>query len=68
MDALKLSAVIRTIVTEGTIYFLAMLTLQIYVQISLALMEVWCLSIGLHPTSQSLTRIPQDVSQGYSMT
>jgi len=40
MNVLKLSAVVRTIVTEGTIYFLAMVTMQIYIQISVALMEV----------------------------
>ena len=40
MSVFRLSAVVRTIVTEGTIYFLAMVTLQIYIQLSLALMEV----------------------------
>ena len=41
MPVFKLSAVVRTIVTEGTIYFLAMLAMQIYTQMSFALTEVW---------------------------
>jgi len=32
MRVFKLSAVLRTIVTEGTIYFLAMLGMQIFTQ------------------------------------
>ena len=40
MSTLKLSVVIRTIVTEATIYFLAMVAMQIYVQISFVLTEV----------------------------
>ena len=40
MPILRLSALVRTIVTEGTIYFLAMFAMQIYVQLSYILMEV----------------------------
>jgi len=36
---LKLSALVRTIVTDATIYFLAMVTLQIYIQVSYVLTE-----------------------------
>ena len=46
MSVLRLSVVVRTIVTEGTIYFLAMFALQIYIQLSFILMEVWLLSLG----------------------
>ena len=45
MSTLKLSAVIRTIVAEATMYFLAMVALQIYVQLSFVLMEVWSFSL-----------------------
>ena len=44
MNTFKFSAIVRTIVAEATIYFLAMVALQIYIQISLVLMEVQCLS------------------------
>ena len=37
---LKLSGLVRTIVAEATIYFIAMVAIQIYVQLSLNLMEV----------------------------
>ena len=40
ISVFKLSAVIRTIAMEATIYFLAMVALQIYSQLSFALMEV----------------------------
>ena len=40
MRTLRISAVIRTIVAEATIYFLAMVALQIYIQLSYVLMEV----------------------------
>jgi len=40
MPVLRLSAVVRTIVTEGTIYFLAMLAVQIYVLLSFVFLEV----------------------------
>lgn len=40
MGVFKLSAVVRTIATEATIYFLAMVVLQIYSQLSFILMEV----------------------------
>ena len=43
-SALKFSALIRTIVTEATIYFLAMIALQMYVQLSLNFMKVQSLS------------------------
>ena len=39
-SALKVSALIRTIATEATIYFLAMVALQVYSQLSLVFMEV----------------------------
>ena len=51
MPILRLSAVIRTIVTEGTIYFLVMLAIQIYTQLSYILMEVWLLSLGSRSVS-----------------
>ena len=38
--ALKFSGLVRTIIAEATIYFLAMIAVQMYVQISLNLMEV----------------------------
>ena len=37
VNTLKFSAVVRTIVAEATIYFLAMVALQIYIQLSFAL-------------------------------
>jgi hypothetical protein len=40
MSALKFSALVRTIVAEATIYFLAMIVAQTYVQLSLNLMQV----------------------------
>ena len=42
---LKVSVLIRTIIAEGTIYFLAMVALQIYIQVSFVLTEVWSLPI-----------------------
>ena len=39
-NMLKFSVVIRTIATEATIYFLAMVALQIYSQLSFVFMEV----------------------------
>lgn len=48
MGILKFSALARTLVAEATVYFLAMLTAQIYVQLSLILMEVQALSLLLH--------------------
>ena len=41
--ALKISALIRTIVTEGTIYFFAIVAVQTYTQISLTLLKVYSL-------------------------
>jgi len=38
-STLKLSALIRTLVAEATVYFLVMVALQIYVQLSLALLK-----------------------------
>ena len=46
---LKFSALIRTIVAEATIYFLAMIALQMYVQLSLIFMKVR--SLGPRSTS-----------------
>ena len=46
VSVFKLSAVARTIVTEGTIYFLAMLAVQIYIQLSFVLIKVLPLSLG----------------------
>ena len=40
---LKFSGLIRTLVGEATIYFLAMIAMQIYVQLSLNLMQAWSL-------------------------
>jgi len=40
LNTLKLSVVIRTIVAEATIYFLAMVAVQVYVQLSYILAEV----------------------------
>jgi len=40
-SSLKFSALIRTIVTEATIYFLAMVAMQTYVLLSLIFMEVY---------------------------
>ena len=37
---LKFSVLVRTIVAEGTIYFLAMVAIQVYCQLSLRLMKV----------------------------
>ena len=51
MRALKFSMVVRTIITDATIYFLAMVTLQIYSQLSFIFMEVLSLSPRLHFTS-----------------
>jgi len=39
-SSLKLSALVRTIITDATIYFLAMVALQIYIQVSFVLTEV----------------------------
>jgi len=49
-STLKFSALIRTMVTEATIYFLAMVALQTYVQLSLSLTKVYSLCVSL-PTS-----------------
>ena len=38
--ALKFSALVRTIVSEATIYFLVMVAVQTYIQISLSVMKV----------------------------
>ena len=43
-STLKFSALIRTMITEATIYFLAMVALQTSVQISLSLTNVYPLS------------------------
>ena len=59
VNTLKLSVVIRTIVAEATIYFLAMVALQISVQLSLIL-AVQSLSPRPHSISWSLIRIPQE--------
>jgi len=48
MNTLKFSAVIRTIVAEGTIYFIAMVALQIFILLSFILMGVWSLSLRSH--------------------
>ena len=42
--ALKFSAVVSTIVSEATIYFLAMVAVQTFIQISMNVMEVRSLS------------------------
>ena len=39
-STLRFSALIRTMVKDATIYFLAMVAMQTYVQLSLYLMEV----------------------------
>ena len=39
-SAFKFSAVVRAIVMEGTVYFLAMLAVQIYIQLSFVVVEV----------------------------
>ena len=67
ISTLKFSTIIRTIVTEATIYFLAMIAIQIYIELSLILMEVWSLTqftlspviidpniSGYHPTTFGL--------------
>ena len=41
---LKFSALVRAIVAEASIYFLAMIAMQIYVQSSVSLMKVWSFS------------------------
>ena len=51
MSTLKLSAVIRTIVAEATMYFLAMVALQMYVQLSFVLMKVRSPSLHSRPIS-----------------
>ena len=43
-SALKFSALVRTIAAEATVYFLVMVTAQVYIQLSLSLMEVYSLS------------------------
>lgn len=43
-SALKFSALIRTIAAEATVYFLVMVAAQVYIQLSLSLMEVLSLS------------------------
>ena len=43
-STLKFSALIRTIVADASMYFLAMIAMQTYVQLSLNLMEVESLS------------------------
>ena len=48
-SSLVISGVIRTVVAEATIYFLAMLALQTYIQLSLHITEVRSLSF-LAPT------------------
>ena len=42
--SLKFSGLVFTVVTESTVYFLAMVAAQIYVQISYNLIKVWSLS------------------------
>ena len=42
---LKFSALVRAIVAEASIYFLAMLAMQIYVQLSVSLMQVQSLYV-----------------------
>jgi len=66
MRTLRISAVIRTIVAEATIYFLAMVALQIYIQLSYVLMEVQSLSPGSHSVSWSPARTLQGFSQQVS--
>ena len=41
---LKFSALVRAIVAEASMYFLAMIAMQIYVQSSVSLMKVWSFS------------------------
>jgi len=48
----ELSTVVRAIVTEGTIYFLAMLAIQIYTLLSFVLMEV-CLFLSVRTPSRT---------------
>ena len=45
--ALKFSALVRTIASEATMYFLVMVAVQTYIQMSLSLMKVQSLSIYL---------------------
>ena len=47
-SAFKVSAVIRTIAADSTIYFLAMVAVQVYSLLSFVFMEVQSLSLGLH--------------------
>ena len=44
-STLKFSALIRTMVAEATMYFLAMIALQIYAQLSLVVMKVQSLPV-----------------------
>lgn len=45
----RFSALVRTIITEATIYFLVMSAMQTYVLISWSLMSVWSLSLCSRP-------------------
>ena len=47
-SALKFSALVRTIAAEATVYFLVMVAAQVYIQLSLTLMEVYSFVSLLH--------------------
>ena len=57
---------VRTIVAESTIYFLAMVALQIYIQLSYVLMEVRSIVLDLHSISRSSIQTLQGISQQVS--
>jgi len=46
-SSLKFSALVRTIIADATMYFLAMVALQVYIQVSFVLTEVRSLSLSL---------------------
>ena len=65
LDVLKLSAVVRTIATKVTIYFLAMVALQLYTRLSFVFMVVW----PFLPSVDILSRVVnQNAPQGIART
>jgi len=56
-SALKFSVLIRTIAGEATVYFLVMIAAQIYIQLSLSLMEVCTHALSLVSCSISRSLI-----------
>ena len=65
LDVLKLSAMVRTITTEVTIYFLAMVALQLYTQLSFVFMVVW----PFLPSADTIPRVAnQNAPQGIART